>query len=1336
QRASSEPIAITGLACRMPGGIETPDAFWDLLKDGVDPIREVPDERWPADLYARLAPDLAGTSKPRAGFVDRLDAFDPHFFGISPREALTMDPQHRMVLETSWEALEDAGQAPDRLKGSLTGVFLGITAIDYAVHLRVADRANLDVYTATGSAHNAAAGRISYTLGLHGPSMAIDTACSSSLTAVHLACQSLRLKESDLVIAGGVNTLIIPDWFISMVRWGMLAPDGRCKAFDAAADGMVRAEGCGIVVMKRLSDALASGDRILAVVRGSAVNQDGPSSGLTVPNGPAQEAVLRQALRAAGVKPSDVGYVEAHGTGTTLGDPIELEALDAVLSEGRPDGATLIVGSVKSNVGHLEAASGIAGLIKVVLSLQHGEIPPNLHFQTLNPAITLRHLQLHVPTTAAPWPRSQQPRIAGVSSFGLSGTNAHVILEEAPRALEAPANASRPVHLLTISARTASALRTQAGRWRDALAAQPGVSPGDVAHAANTGRSALPHRAALLAASVAQFTEQLSALSDGKAASGLTTGQVRPKDRPRVVFLFTGQGSQYAGMARDLYRTQPVFRESLDRSDALLRSVLDRPLLSIIHPDSQDEASRLRINETAYTQPALFALEYALCEMWTAWGIKPAAVMGHSVGEYVAACAAGVFGLEDGLRLIAARGRLMQALPTGGAMSAVMSDEATVRDTLRGRWDDLSIAAVNGPASVVISGPGASIDAAVAALQADGIASQPLTVSHAFHSSLMDPMLPAFVAAVRSIPFAAPRIPFVSNLTGRLFEKGEVPGAEYWARHLREPVRFADGMSVLAERGFTTFLELGPGSTLSSLGARCLKPQPGVTFLTSLRRDRPDWYELLASLGSLSAAGAPIDWEACDRGFSWTGVSLPTYPFERERYWVDAVPDMISPVPQGPAAVSSIDGNAAGSEHGAHPLLGRRLRSASRDLQFERQLGAGAPAFLGDHVIHGRVVMPATAFVEMMTAAADVVWGPGGHRISDVTFAEPLVLDARQRRAIQSIVTRRADGSASAEIFSAADDQSVQGGWTLHAAADLAEADGVSPVPGEPLAAARGRCNQPWLIEELYAWYRSRGIEYGERFACLERVWRGDREAVGTIRWPDSLGPDTRGYRLHPAIVDACMQTVAAALPDLGGPDRSFVPVNIEQVVSGPGGGPIVWSHVRLRKADAASDTLTADLSLFDVEERLVAQIRGLRGRAISAAAWAPRDRGADDWQYEIVWRHTDSPAAGTPLDLTTQWVIVGNPGGLGTSLVRRITDQGGRALLSVSKPETTALVDPWLRIATDGIDRYDALCRETAARSSHCGFVYLDGMDGPTLTIDDAGAEIEAAAMRGCEGL
>ncbi|HZP49265.1 MAG TPA: type I polyketide synthase, partial [Vicinamibacterales bacterium] len=580
ERARTEPIAIVGMGCRFPGA-NSPAEFWRLLRDAVDAVSEVPDGRWTAARYRELDPEFAASLPTlRGGFLRDVEAFDPAFFGISPREALSMDPQQRLVLEVCWETLEDAGCDPSALRGSETGVFVGVTALDYWNHLRAADPTHLDVYIATGNSHNAAAGRVSFTLGLQGPSIAVDTACSSSLTAIHLACQSLRLAECRLALAGGVNTIHSPDSFFAFFKWGMTALDGRCKTFDDAADGFVRGEGCGIVALKRLSDALADGDRILAVIRGSAVNQDGATSGFTVPNGFAQESVIRQALRVGGVEPATVSYVEAHGTGTSLGDPIELEALDAVLGGGRPADRPLVVGSVKTNVGHLESAAGVAGLIKVVLSLQHDEIPPQLHFQRLNARASFRGVPPVVPTSALPWRASDRPRIAGVSSFGISGTNAHVVVEEAPRgAARATTAVERPVHVLALSAKSGKALDEVVARWRDRVTADGDLALADAAFTANVGRQHFAHRLAIVSSSTDELRGQLATLAGGQPAAGALRGEVRGDDRVKIAWLFPGQGAQAAGMGRGLYETQPTFRRALERCDAALRGELARPLL-------------------------------------------------------------------------------------------------------------------------------------------------------------------------------------------------------------------------------------------------------------------------------------------------------------------------------------------------------------------------------------------------------------------------------------------------------------------------------------------------------------------------------------------------------------------------------------------------------------------------------------------------------------------------------------------------------------------------------------------------------------------------------------
>jgi acyl transferase domain-containing protein len=894
ERARTESIAIIGLGCRFPGAPD-PEAYWQVLHDGVDAISEVPADRWGKEIYAQLDPQAAARMPTQfGGFLDRIDQFDPHFFGIAPREALTMDPQHRLVLEVCWEALESAGQAPDGLRGSATGVFVGITGQDYVSQLRSSEC--LDVYAATGNAHNAAAGRVSYTLGLQGPSMALDTACSSSLTAIHVACQGLRTGECNLALAGGVNVIGSPDQFVSFFKWGMIAPDGRCKTFDAAANGFVRAEGCGIVVLKRLSDAIADGDNILAVIRGTAVNQDGASSGLTVPNGLAQEAVIRQALRFAGIAPRDVGYVEAHGTGTTLGDPIELEALDAVLGEGRPGDRPLVIGSAKTNLGHLESASGVAGLIKTVLALQHREIPPHLHFHRLTPGVTLLKTTMVVPTAPMAWPARDGRRIAGVSSFGFSGTNAHVVLEEAPASPVAAPEAVRPMHVLALSARSEPALVQLAERYVMHLERDPAPELADVCFTANSGRAHFAHRLGLVAGSREQAREQLAAFVAGTAAARPNHGTVRG-DAPGVVFLFTGQGSQYVGMGRELYETQPTFRKALERCAELLE--LDRPLLSVLLPKDGESSP---LDETAYTQPALFALEWALSELWRSWGIEPAAVMGHSVGEYVAACVAGVLSLEDALRLVAARGRLMQALPSGGAMAAVMAGEARVAAAIAPYGDALSIAAINGPEDVVVSGAETALTDLLARLHGEKVRAKRLAVSHAFHSALLDPALAELERVAGQVTWSAPRIALVSNVTGRFVEDGLLAQPAYWRCHARESVRFAAGMATLFGRGHRVFLEVGPDPTLLGLARRCAPDELEGSWLPSLRRGRPEWGQILESLRDLYVLGAKVDWKGLDHDYPRRRVVLPTYPFQRSRFWVEgARPQFVAP----PAEVDS-----------------------------------------------------------------------------------------------------------------------------------------------------------------------------------------------------------------------------------------------------------------------------------------------------------------------------------------------------------------------------------------------------------------------------------------------
>ncbi len=874
-----EPIAIVGIGCRFPKA-KNPESFWQLLRNGVDAITEVPPERWDIDAFYDPQPATRGKMNTRwAGFLEQVDQFDPSFFGISPREAEHIDPQQRLALEVAWEALENAGIVQETLAGSKTGVYIGLTNADYHKML-YKDVCQLGAYSATGTTDCIAANRISYVLNLRGPSLTIDTACSSSLVTVHLACQSLWTRESNLCLAGGANLALSPDPFITCSQAQMMAPDGRCKTFDASADGYVRGEGCGVVVLKRLADAVRDGDNILALIRGSAVNQDGTSNGLTAPNGPSQQAVIRQALEQAGVAPAQISYVEAHGTGTSLGDPIEVKSLKAVLMEDRSPEQPCGIGSVKTNIGHLEGAAGIAGLIKVVLQLQQGEIAPHLHLKQLNRYISLEGTPLFIPVECQPW-SGPGSRFAGVSAFSFGGTNCHIILSEAPLQTPVSSQVDRPAHILALSAKTAPALVELAQQYEDFLANHPEVSLFDVCFTANTGRSHYDHRLAVVTESSVQLCQQLSAFAAGKAPNGFSSEQVTKRKPPKIAFLFTGQGSQYVGMGRQLYETQPTFRQTLDQCAEILRPYLKQPLLELLYPE---EGKSSLLDETAYTQPALFALEYSLFRLWESWGIKPDAVMGHSVGEYAAACVAGIFSLSDGLKLIAIRARLMQALPQDGEMVAVFASVARVASAIQPYPQKVAIATINGPKNIVISGERQAVEAVISSLHAEGIATKKLQVSHAFHSPLMEPMLGEFEQVAKDITYSSPRITLISNVTGQPIT-AEIATPEYWCDHVRQPVRFAASMEALYQRGYKVFVEIGPKPTLVGMGRYCLPEGEGV-WLPSLRPGRSDWQQLLDSLGELYVRGVSVDWTGFDQDYERRRLVLPTYPFQRQRYWL------------------------------------------------------------------------------------------------------------------------------------------------------------------------------------------------------------------------------------------------------------------------------------------------------------------------------------------------------------------------------------------------------------------------------------------------------------------
>ena len=890
----SEPIAIVGMGCRFPGAANL-EQFWQLLQEGQDAITHVPRDRWdPTTLNSENTSGVCW-----GGFLPDIDQFDPQFFGLSRREASRMDPQQRLLLEVAWETLEQAGERPDELAGSETGVFVGIASQDYS-WLQLGNFAAIDAYAGTGNAHSIAANRLSYWLDLRGPSMAVDTACSASLVAVHLAVQSLWSGDCNLAIAGGVNVILNPHLNLAFSQAQMMAADGRCKSFDARADGYVRSEGCGVVLLKRLSDAAREGNQVLALLRGTAITQDGRSNGLTAPNGLAQQSVVQRAIAQAGITPAQISYVEAHGTGTALGDPIEIAALKAVLMDGRSPHQPCWIGSVKANIGHLEAAAGIAGLIKVVLALQHREIPAQPHLQQLNPLIDLQNTPLNIVTQQQHWTTTSERRWAGVSSFGFGGTNAHAILEEAPveqvSAEEAGQPRSltkeRPLHVLTLSAPQPAALWNLADRYQQFLGASP-ASLTDICYTANARRSQFRYCLAIVAKTVEQMREYLTQYLNGDHSSGLWIGD-GTSSRSSIAFLFTGQGSQYPGMSQQLYTTSPLFRRVFDECDAILYPYLQRSLLDILYSNQPDA---VHLDDTQYAQPTLFAVEYALAMLWKSWGVQPDWVMGHGLGEYVAACVAGVFSLEDGLKLVAKRARLMQSLPFIGAMVAVFTDPEKVAEylkaeSLQATAPGCSIAAINGPQHVVISGSTSDLESICHRFRAEGIRTKRLKVSHAFHSPLMQPILSEFEQIAASISYAQPCISLVSNLTGQPVSDA-ISRPAYWVQHIQQPVQFAAGIQTLSTAGCSIFIEMGPQSTLSGMGRQCLPDDLGI-WLPSLRLQQENWSTLLQNLAALSVQGIAIDWAGFDRDYCRQRVALPTYPFQRQHCWIEESTDFSS----------------------------------------------------------------------------------------------------------------------------------------------------------------------------------------------------------------------------------------------------------------------------------------------------------------------------------------------------------------------------------------------------------------------------------------------------------
>lgn len=1181
--AGGAPIAIVGMACRIPGGANHPDALWDLLVAGTDAITEVPPSRWDVDALYDPDPRVPGRMMTRwGGFLRDIEQFDPAFFGIAPREARSMDPQQRLLLETSWEAIEDAAVPTESLRGSRTGVYLGLCSSDYSRRDMVDP---IDGWTVTGNAWSVAAGRISYLLGLHGPSLAVDTACSSGNVALHLAVQSLRRGESDRAVVGAANLILVPESTICFSALRAMSPVGRCKAFDASADGYVRSEAVVSFVLEPLATAIREGHRVHAVIRGTAVNQDGRSNGLTAPNGLAQQAVVREALADAGLTAADVGYVEAHGTGTGLGDPIELTALGEVMRAGHPMSRPVPIGSIKTNVGHSEGVSGLVGLLKAVLVLEHGAIPPHLHLATPTPKVDWSRLPLRIPTALEAWPPVGVPRVACVSAFGFGGTNAHVVLEEAP-AVTAPAPDGDAV-LVPLSGTTEAAVREGARALAAHLADHPGERLVDVGYTAMVGRTPYRWRASVVAN------------APGAMRAALDSVVVRAAmDAPRIAFLFTGQGAQHVGMGRALYERFAVFRAVVDRCAAVIDAGLPVPLRELVC----DAAAAGRIDRTGCTQPALFALEVGVASLWRALGVEPAVLIGHSVGEIAAACFAGALSIEDGARLVAARGALMEALPEGGSMVSVAASEAVVREALAGWAGRIDVASVNAADQIVISGDADVVSAVADTFAARGVEVKRLVVSHAFHSPRMDAMLEPFAAVVAGLGSSALRVPLVANVDGVMHaDTGAGIPASYWVRHARAPVRFADGLATALRLGVDALVEVGPQPVLLGLAARATGDD-GPVRVASLRRGR-GLDAFLDAVGRVWALGAPIDGEAVYAGRGARRVGLPTTRFQRQRWWLE----------DGPK-------RAVGGAGAVHPLVGAPMDVAGRH-SYEAMYGLAAIPWLADHRVGGRVVVPAAALVEAMRAA--VAHALGGERaLADVRIEQALTLADTERRRVQCTVEDGPDG-ARVQVFS-----KQPAGWTRHAGARVEAA--VVTDETVDVAALAARCPRTVDVADAYAAMAAVGLGYGPAFQGLREVLRCDDEVMATIALPAEA--DASGMGWAPPLLDAALQATAALLVDDGA--ALYVPVGFDRVRGGRLPATL-RAHVRLLARGAAP---RADLRLFDDDGVVVLAVDGLR--LLRTQAGAVGARPSADGLYALRWTPVAAPvpdaAAGT-------WLVMGD---------------------------------------------------------------------------------------------
>jgi acyl transferase domain-containing protein/NADPH:quinone reductase-like Zn-dependent oxidoreductase/acyl carrier protein/short-subunit dehydrogenase len=1253
--AQAEPIAVIGMGCRFPGGANNPEEFWRLLAEERNAVSIIPEERWALEDFYDPNPEAAGKCYTRMGhFLSDPSPmeFDPYFFKITPREAKVMDPQQRIMLEVVWEALENAGIAPSSLHGSDTGVFLGCYDNHHLVDNDIRSLRDVEFYLATSLAQSITSGRISYFLNLHGPNFSVNTACSSSLVALHQACQSLQSGECNIAITGGVNVLVSASVYVSLAKAKMLSVDGLCKAFDNAANGYGRGEGCGVIVLKKLEKAIEDGDTILAIIRGSAVNHDGRTAGITAPNGMAQQKVIQSAIRNSGLSPDDIHYVEAHGTGTIVGDPIELNAL-ADTFQTRSKDNPLRIGSVKTNIGHLEAAAGIAGVIKTILALNQEYLPRHINVSELNQQIEWDRIPIQVLTQGESWPIGTRHRFAGVSSFGFGGTNAHVILEGAEH-IEARSSSlliDRPKHILTLSAQTEQILQVLSQQYAEYMQRHSEIHLGDIAFTANTGRTHLPVRISVIGESTGDVADSLSLYASNEMSEAVIQNKQASNDTQEIGLLFTGQGSQYPDMGKGVYEYLPSFQEKLRTCDRILLPHIKQSLLEILY---ETEAPRKYhpVNQTAITQPALFSLEASLAQMLVEWGIRPAAVMGHSLGESVAAYIAGVYSLEDGLHLVAKRGSLMQSLPQNGSMVAAETDAHTIQSLIHqySYENSAGIAAYNGPQSIVISGEQEPVEHIAQLLKEQGIRTIPLRVSHAFHSELMMPMVAPFQAFIDNLNLSQPQIPLVSTVTGKL-AMDEITSSAHWGNGVRQPVRFEQAMSTMYDMGIRIFVEVGPHPVLSSMGQNCLPDNAELLWLPLLRKGYDDWSTILQALGHLYVKGIDIDWKAFDQDFKQKRrkVHLPTYPFHRQTHWLTGL------------SLKYQESISKYSLQTDHPLLGRRLQLPdNQSTYYENKFTPHQPGWINGHQFFGHPVLPAAAYLEMALALGIRHLNTDNVELHNVTLHNLLHIP-ETGVAIMSVVKEKTDKQFYFEIYSHPTDVGTEQKiyWELHASGFF-NAFTEELTDEEPLSDISALYEQlPRLSSSgmHYKSYRLQGLSYGPEFQTVSDVKFSDDVSVAFVTLSSDIKQQNH-YYVHPTILDGGIQLSGIILP-VSPVRHNLVPVQVERLRYYGKSFDKTWCVCQTAsKAKISDGQFCVNLSFCDTQGSPNVIIDNLYYVSMPETAFELSKPKWHDWLYKVSWQKREQAVLekNTPSE---GWLIFCDSRGVGQQLAELLQDAG-----------------------------------------------------------------------------